>query len=293
MMGIPRFGRMSRGIWRTAMTPASTTATMATTIVMGRRMAARGRVIVNESALREVSAAFDGEIVELDDRVRLGPEPDLARVLEGFVLRVKHLVAVIPDREVISHRFHLEDVPGVGGDLDAVVQEGPPLAGDRVVDRAVVFVGVAARDVVIVGILVSPDETEPLIDLAGQRPRPDGQGDVLVASFLQDCDGETVVRRVGALLNQDMVLVPALLDAYDPLAFGAVAGSPELESGRRGSYGVGLEVADHLVTRREGDGGAQHHGNKKSARQVLHVRPPFGACPSRRARAAADAGSPG
>src|SRR3989442_14862325 len=108
-MGIPRCGRMSRGIWRTAMTPASTTATMATTTVIGRRMAARGRVIVNESALSKGSAPLDREIVELDDRVCLRPEPDPARVLEGFVLRVQHLVAVVPDREVISHGFHLED----------------------------------------------------------------------------------------------------------------------------------------------------------------------------------------
>src|SRR2546428_3390049 len=153
MMGIPRFGRMSRGIWRTAMTPASTTATMATTTVIGRRMAARGRVIVNEPALREVSAALDGEVVELDHRVRLRPEPDLSRLLEGFVLRVQHLVAVVSDREVISHGFHLEDVPGVGGDLDVVVQEGPPAPVHGAVDRAVVFVGVAAGDVVVVGVL--------------------------------------------------------------------------------------------------------------------------------------------
>src|SRR6266568_3060737 len=45
MIGTPRLGRMSRGIWRKAMRPAKTTAAMATTTVIGRRIAARGRVI--------------------------------------------------------------------------------------------------------------------------------------------------------------------------------------------------------------------------------------------------------
>src|SRR5213594_3386908 len=45
MIGTPRFGRMSRGIWRKAMKPANRTATMATKTVMGRRIAARGRVM--------------------------------------------------------------------------------------------------------------------------------------------------------------------------------------------------------------------------------------------------------
>src|SRR5712692_10509798 len=225
MMGTPRLGRMSRGIWRKAMKPANTTATMATTTVMGRRIAARGKVIVNEPGPREVSTAFGGEIVELDNRVRLGPKPHLAGLLECLVLRVEDLVAVEPDDEVVAGGLELQRMPRVLGDLHALVQEGSPATVDGVVDRAVVLVGVAAGDVVVVGVLVSPDQAEPLIDLARQRSRPDGQGDVFVASFLQDRHGEAVVRRVGALLDQDMVLVPALLDPHDPLAFGAIAGS--------------------------------------------------------------------
>src|SRR5437870_313277 len=122
MIGMPRFGKISRGIWRNAMRPARTTATMATTTVIGRRRAARGRVkslplvgarsttarlqlssatttfcsppkprLSAALARGPISAVLDRQIVELDDGVGLGPEPDLALVLEGVVLRVEDL----------------------------------------------------------------------------------------------------------------------------------------------------------------------------------------------------------
>src|ERR1700687_106466 len=45
MMGMPRLGRMSRGIRARAIVPARTTAMTTTITLIGRRMAARERVI--------------------------------------------------------------------------------------------------------------------------------------------------------------------------------------------------------------------------------------------------------
>src|SRR6266545_2117213 len=195
------------------------------------------------SAIARKSMSVDGEVIELDHGVGLGPEADLPGIFERFVLRVEDLVAVVPDDEVVARGLHLERVPRILGDLDALVQERSPLAPHGVVDRAVVFIGVAARDVVVVGVLVPPDETEALIHLAGQRPRPDAESDVRVDAFLEDGDGKAVVRRVGALLDEDVVLVRSLLGPHDPLALRATARPRELEARRRLPDRVGLELS--------------------------------------------------
>src|SRR6266581_6641529 len=217
---------------------------------------------------RRWSVALDGEVVELDHGVRLRPEPDLAGLFEGLVLRVEHLVAVVPDGEVITDGLHLERVPGVGSHLDALVQERAPAAIDRVVDGAVVLVGVAAGDVVVVGVLVTPDETEALVDLAGQRPRPDAEGDVSVAGVLEHRHREAVVRRVGAFLEEDVVLVRSLLDPHDPSALGTAAGPAELEAGGGAADRVGLEVSLLGIGRRQKR--REGHDHRQEDAGMLH-----------------------
>ena len=64
----------------------------------GRRRGGRGR----EGPF--CSAPFHREVVELDDRVGLGPEPDFAGFLERVVLRVEDLLPVEPDGEVVAPR---------------------------------------------------------------------------------------------------------------------------------------------------------------------------------------------
>src|SRR5258708_25308524 len=146
------------------------------------------------SAIARKSMSVDGKIVELDHGVGLGPEADLPGIFERLVLRVEDLVAVVPDDEVVARGLHLERVPRVLGDLDALVQERSSLAPHGVVDRAVVFIGVPARDVVVVGVLVPPDETEALIQLARQRLPPHPDLAVLVAAFLEARAGKPLVR---------------------------------------------------------------------------------------------------
>src|SRR5262249_3159855 len=114
--------------------------------------------------------AFDREVVELDDRVGFGPEADPAGILESVVRRVQDFRPVEPDYEVVSRGFELERVPGVLGHLDRLVLECPATARDRVVDGAIVLIGIAPGDVVVVGILVAPDHAESLVHIAGDGP---------------------------------------------------------------------------------------------------------------------------
>src|SRR5450759_5689543 len=69
------------------------------------------------------SASLDRQVVELDDRVGLGPEPDFSRFLERPVLRVEDLLAVEPDGEVVAPRIQLQRVPRVRRNLDRLVLE--------------------------------------------------------------------------------------------------------------------------------------------------------------------------
>src|SRR6266700_3027780 len=174
-------------------------------------------------ALRTASAPFDREVVELNDRVRLRPEPDLPRVLERVVGPVEHLAAVVEDDEAIAGGLELQRVPGALGHLDVLASELAPAAARDVIDATVVLEGVATGDVVVVRVPVSPDEAEPLIDLSAERPRPHAEGDVLVGPLLEHRDGKAVIGLVGALLEQDMVGGASLLDTDDPLSLAAAA----------------------------------------------------------------------
>src|SRR5712691_7301462 len=109
------------------------------------------------------------EIVELDHRVRLGPEADLSR-LKRIVARVEYLRAIEPHDEVIPTGFHLQGVPRIACDFDRMVLKRPATAVDDVVDRAVVLQRVATSDVVVVRVAVAPHDSEALIDFAGERP---------------------------------------------------------------------------------------------------------------------------
>src|SRR5438552_18013883 len=191
--------------------------------------------------------SVDGEVVELDHGIRLGPEADLPGLLEGVIRPVEDAVAVEEDHESVARGLDPHRVPGVRRDLQVLVAELPPAAIDHVIDAAVVFQGIATGDVVIVGVPVAPHQAETLIHVAGERARADAQRHVLVRSVLEDGDGKAIVGRVGALLDEDVVLVRSLFGAHDPLALRAATRPRELEAGRRLSNGIRLEVSLYRV----------------------------------------------
>src|SRR5581483_1283906 len=73
------------------------------------------------------------QVVELHDRVGLGPDSELPRVFEGVVLRVDDLGAVEEDLDVIADHLHRELVPDAGCDLAVPAFEPDPPALDHVV----------------------------------------------------------------------------------------------------------------------------------------------------------------
>src|SRR5262249_7050942 len=102
--------------------------------------------------------------------------------------------------------------------------------------------GVAASDVVVVGVLVAPDHAEALIDLARHGPRTHRERHVLVGALLDHREGEPVVGAVRALLNEYMVVRRALCGANDPFPFRALAGPGELEARWWLARLVGVEI---------------------------------------------------
>src|SRR5438477_260230 len=100
--------------------------------------------------------------------------------------------------------------------------------------------------------------------------------DVFVRAVLHDGEGESVVRLVGALLDEDVVARLVLVVADDPLALGAAARTRELEARGRGADGVGIEAdrlrGGSLRIRLQRDG---KRGERGELRVSFHDSSPF------------------
>src|SRR5258708_14875941 len=137
----------------------------------------------------------DGEVVELNHRVRLGPETDPPG-LERIVVRIEDFLSVEPDDKMVAPLLELQRVPRVRSHLDLMILKRPPAAVDHVVDRAVVFERVASRDVVVVGVAIAPHQTESLVDAPGQRPPADGESHAAQRLVLHHCPRQSIVRPI-------------------------------------------------------------------------------------------------
>src|SRR5437867_10335616 len=113
-----------------------------------------------------VSFARVCEIVELGDAVSLGPDTDFASVLECVVIPFNRFLSVERDCEAIPTEIDTQSVPCAGCDFNIGSLFLDALASDCVVNRHVVFERVGARDVVVVRVLHSPNNTASLILLA-------------------------------------------------------------------------------------------------------------------------------
>src|SRR2546425_3683081 len=67
------------------------------------------------------------QVIEIGDRIRLGPHTDFPRLRERRVVGVYHLVAVERHHEVIATRLDAELVPGPTRHLPAPSRDRPPL----------------------------------------------------------------------------------------------------------------------------------------------------------------------
>src|SRR6266480_4047169 len=103
------------------------------------------------------------EIVELSYTVRLSPDADFASVLKHVVIPLDGFLSIERDCEMIAAEVHTQSVPRSGRHFYIGSFLLCPFAFDRVVNRHVILEGVGARDVVVVRILQSPDNTASLI----------------------------------------------------------------------------------------------------------------------------------
>src|SRR5438128_10802047 len=108
-----------------------------------------------------------GQVVELDDRVRLCPDAELPGVLERIVVLVDHLLAVEENLDVVADHLHRELVPGARGDLAVPAGELHAAALHGVVEVDIVFERVGAGDVVVVRVLGTPDDPAALLAFSG------------------------------------------------------------------------------------------------------------------------------
>src|SRR6266849_10360803 len=136
-----------------------------------------------------------GQVVELDDRVRLRPDAELPGVLERAVMVVDHFVAVEEYLDVVADHLHRELVPHARGDLAVPAGELHAAALHGVVEVDVVFERVGARDVVVVRVLETPDDPTALVDGAADRFALHRQTQVFQLGARVG-DGKAVIRAV-------------------------------------------------------------------------------------------------
>src|SRR5882724_11340900 len=210
------------------------------------------------------------EIVELDDRVRLRPDPELPRVLEGVVVLVDHLFAVEEHLDVVADHPYRQFVPHPRRYLAVPSREPVPAPLDDVVQVHVVLQGVRARDVVVILVLQAPDDPAALIALASDRLALDREAQVLQLGA-RVRDGKPVIGRIAVGLRKDVLAARRIAHRlYDPLAWFALAGEREVEPLRRLAGGIGIEIERrHLLLL-----GDRSRGDKCNQCSPLHVSAP-------------------
>jgi hypothetical protein len=141
----------------------------------------------------------DYEVVEKTLRIGFGPQADFAGLGKGSVPRFEVLFAVQKALNVIARLLDGNRVPGARGYLDALLSsELNAFAGDNLVHAEIVFKRIHPGDVVIVCILVAPDESASLIVLAPKSFERSLEPQILVARFLGDAK---VKKGIGAFFR--------------------------------------------------------------------------------------------
>src|SRR5438105_7036047 len=183
-----------------------------------------------------------GQVVELDDRVGLGPYTELARVGEGRVVRIDDLLALVEDLDVVADHLHRQVMPDTRLDLPIPSLESYALALDDAIQVDVVFERVRAGDVVVVRVLEPPDDSAALVALSRERLALHGQAKVLqLRAGVRD--RESVVGRVAVGLRAQVVAARRTAGcSCDPIHRPALPGQRELESLGRLSGRIRVEV---------------------------------------------------
>ena len=110
--------------------------------------------------------------------VGFGPQADLSGLLERVVLYVEIRFAVELALDVVALVDNAQRVPA-GGGLQVGGGQLSAFAARDLVDAVIILQRIHSGKVVVVVVLVAPDEAAPLVDLAGDGL--EGHGKVEVA----------------------------------------------------------------------------------------------------------------
>src|SRR6266849_1172799 len=183
-----------------------------------------------------------GQVVEINDRIRFGPEADSPWIREGFVLRIDYFLVVKEDLEVVAFGFHRQVVPDAAGDLAIPPREFSPVPFHHVVEANVVLERVGADDVIIVRVLEPEHESATLVHLPGDRLAFHRQAQVLHLGAGEG-NGKTIVGIVSAYLREDIGFARCIVFSTDhPLPVGALSGASEGKTGWRLADRIRIEI---------------------------------------------------
>src|SRR5262245_54315588 len=103
-------------------------------------------------------------------RVRLGPQADLSGFLDCFVRRFELFFAIKEALDLVTDMLDRESVPGPRWNLDLFLgDELRSFSVDDMVEAVVVFQRIETSDVIVVGVLITPDEAAALVLVAFHR----------------------------------------------------------------------------------------------------------------------------
>src|SRR5262245_60884763 len=156
------------------------------------------------------------KVVEVSLRVRLGPQADLSGFLDRLVRRFEFFRAVEVALELFADVFDRERVPAARRDLDLFLgNELRPFPVDDVVEAIVVFQRVEAGDVIVVWVLVAPDEAAALILVSFHRLEVHAQLDILVVAVPHDAEVKERARSLRGLGEHQAALGRGGVIGYD------------------------------------------------------------------------------
>src|SRR2546427_3156474 len=232
---------------------------------------APGRETFAERAGPPSAERLGTQVIEIGDRIRLGPHTDLPRLRERRVMGVYHLVPVERHHEVVATRLDAELVPRPTRHLPAPSHDLPPAPVLHVIQVHVVLEGVGARQVVVVLVLIAEHETTRLVHSTRYGLAPDRQADVAECRLVRDGDREPIVRTVSVELREYVSGARrVLLRLDDPTPRLPLPGAAEREARRRRVDGVRIETP-RLSKRRRSNEHRQRDAMGESLHDCLRI----------------------
>jgi hypothetical protein len=116
----------------------------------------------------------DSQVIEISHRICFCPQAHFACVLEGFVLDFVQLFAIEIDYELLALRRHAQSAPLSRRNFHflsvcaafAFERQISAFAVLDLVEHDVIFERVGTHDVVVIGVLETPDQPGGLIPIA-------------------------------------------------------------------------------------------------------------------------------